>query len=175
VDLALSPSELPYLVLGVGAVLLLAGVWALIRRASDHRHGTLVSVDRMDRSQPPLVSERYRLVGRPDELRRLRDGRVIPVEIKHRGTPSRGPPPSHSLQVAAYCLLVEETTGRPPPYGLLRYSDGGEFRIAWDAEARRRVLTIRAAVEAPYDGRALPSPGRCARCPWRSACDVRAV
>jgi hypothetical protein len=34
---------------------------------------------------------------------------------------------------------------------------------------------VRAAVAEPYDGRATPSTARCARCPWRDGCDVRAA
>jgi len=121
-----------------------------------------------------LRSERYRLVGRPDELRRLGDGRVVPVEFKSRSTPPRGPSPSHVVQVRAYCLLVEETTGSAPPYGILRYSDG-EFRVRWDDRARDELLRLRAEVLRPYDGRATPSRARCARCPWFGACDARAT
>lgn len=174
-DLALGLAYAPLIVLGIGALLFVVSVRALAHRARGRRRGTLLSVDRMDRSQPPMVSERYRLVGRPDELRRSRDGAVIPVELKRRGTPPHGPPASHAVQVEAYCLLVEETTGRAPPYGILRYSDGGEFRIPWDGAARRRVFAIRAAVDTPYGGQATPSRSRCARCSWRNGCDARAV
>lgn len=149
--------------------------WAL-RALSDQGHdrleGRLVAVD-AGRPQT-LRSERYRLVGRPDELRRLKDGRLVPVEFKSRSTPPQGPLPSHMVQVRAYCLLVEESTGLPPPYGVLRYSDG-EFRVRWDDRARRELLTVRSELLSPYDGRATPSPARCARCPWSAVCDARAT
>ena len=174
--LALTTADLFALLLILAGVGLLAGtVRALAERSRGRRHGRLVAVDRMDRSTPPLRSERYRLVGRPDEIRRLADGRWIPVEIKHRTSPMGGPPLSHRIQVLAYCLLAEETSGRSVPYGLLRYSDGGEFRVVWDDGARAELLGVRRAVELPYDGRARPSPARCLRCPWRAGCDVRAA
>ncbi len=122
-----------------------------------------------------LSSPRFRIVGRPDELRVIPDGRWVPVELKSRSTPRSGPPLSHLVQVAAYCLLVEETTGRAPPYGLLRYGDGGELRIDWTPELRQRLLDLRRELALPYDGRALPSPGRCSRCAWRWACDQSAA
>jgi CRISPR-associated exonuclease Cas4 len=99
----------------------------------------------------------------------------VPIEIKHRATPRGGPTRSHRIQVAAYCLALESMTGRPPPYGLLRYSDGGEFRVPWDAAARAELLDLRAAIGRTYRGEATPSPARCARCPWRAGCDVRAA
>ncbi|MGP8158898.1 MAG: PD-(D/E)XK nuclease family protein [Thermoplasmata archaeon] len=166
----------PVLVAGVVAVVGVAlAAWALraiSRRRDDARRGRLVAVDA---GRPAtLRSDRYGLVGRPDELRRLRDGRVVPVEFKSRATPPRGPTPSHVVQVRAYCLLVEETTGVAPPFGVLRYSDG-EFRIRWDDRARHELLSVRAELLRPYDGRATPSRARCARCPWFLVCDARAV
>jgi len=169
------PSSLTVpLVAGVVAVVGLAlTAWALralSMRRDDRVLGRLVAVDA---GRPAtLRSEQYQIMGRPDELRRLADGRVVPVEFKSRTTPPRGPPPSHIVQVRAYCLLVEEATGTPPPYGVLRYSDG-EFRVRWDDRARNELLSVRAELLRPYDGRATPSPARCARCPWSAVCDVR--
>jgi CRISPR-associated exonuclease Cas4 len=156
----------------VGLVLTAWALRALSMRRDDERLGRLVAVDA---GRPAtLRSERYRIVGRPDELRQHSDGRVVPVEFKSRTTPPRGPPPSHVVQVRAYCLLVEEAMGISPPYGVLRYSDG-EFRVRWDEEARRELLAIRTELHQPYDGRATPSRARCARCPWFEACDARAT
>lgn len=171
---ALTELEAVGLILG-GALALVAGVRALSIRHREARYGSLVSIDDVPGSGALLRSVRYRISGRPDELRRLPDGRVVPIEFKSRPSPRNGLPRSHRVQVAAYCLLVEETTGLPPPYGVVRYGDGGETRIRWDRAAREELLEVRDAVEQPYDGRATPSRARCARCPWREACDVRAV
>jgi CRISPR-associated exonuclease Cas4 len=167
----LTGSLLAAATLAVGVAVAAAAARALARRRRDRRNGTLVAVDRARATE--LASRRYRLVGRPDALRRRSDGTVVPVEVKRRTAPARGPLDSHVVQVWAYCLLVEETSGRPPPYGLLRYADA-EFRIPWDADARGALLGLRAELDRPYDGRARPSPARCARCPWRNGCDARA-
>lgn len=156
----------------IGLALTVWALRALSARRRDRAWGSLVAVDAG--RGVTLRSGRYRLVGRPDELRRRPDGRLVPVEIKSRTTPPRGPAPSHVVQVRAYCLLVEESTGRAPPYGILRYSDQ-EFRVGWDAEARRELLAVWEELERPYDGHATPSPGRCAHCPWVDVCDARAV
>jgi len=155
-----------------GLVLTAWALRALSQRRDDLTRGRLVAVDAGEPAT--LRSERYRVVGRPDELRGLKDGRLVPIEFKRRSTPFRGPPLSHVVQVRAYCLLVEETTGVAPPYGVLRYSDG-EFRVRWDDRARRELLALRNELLRPYDGRATPSGARCARCPWAGVCDARAT
>lgn len=170
---ALTSFELRLAVVLVGVGLVALALRALLARRRDSRLGSLVAVD-AGRSVL-LRSPRYRLSGRPDILRRLPDGRTVPVEIKSRAAPARGPPPSHVVQVHAYCLLVEESTGVAPPFGVLRYSDGTEFRVPWDREARARLLRLRAELDRPYDGRATPTRAKCAGCRWRAACDARAA
>ena len=158
-----------------GAIMAAAGIAELLRRWDQRRAGRLLQTDLPRRPGWVLRSSRYRIAGRPDEIRVLPDGRWVPVELKSRSTPRRGPPASHRVQLAAYCLLVEETTGRPPPFGLLRYGDGGEFRLEWNPAIRDHLLDLRRALDVPYDGRARPSPGRCAGCAWRRSCDRAAV
>jgi CRISPR-associated exonuclease Cas4 len=148
------------------------GVRALAARRRDASLGSLVAIDA---GRPAVLrSSRYRIQGRPDALRQLSDGRWIPIETKSRASPPSGPTRPHLVQVWAYCLLVEEETGRSPPFAVLRYSDR-EIRVPWDAPARRELLRLRAELLRPYDGRATPSPYRCARCGWFSVCDARAV
>lgn len=168
----LNPTGLALLVVLAGLGLAVWGVRALAARRADERYGTLRAVDA---GRPvTLRSERYRLQGRPDAVRELSDGRFVPVELKSRPSPSSGPTRSHLVQVHAYCLLLEEVTGRPPPFGVLRYSDR-EYRVTWDAMARRDLLDLRADLARPYDGRATPSPSRCARCAWVARCDARVL
>jgi CRISPR-associated exonuclease Cas4 len=158
----------------LGVAIAAVGARSLLQRHRDRRHGRLADIDRPSDPAEKLVSSRYRLVGRPDAVRRLGDGRSVPIEIKRRTSPPRGPPTSHRVQVEAYLLLLEESTGLSPPYGVLRYSDGVEFRIPWTDVERSELLDWRRAVDRPYRGEATPSPARCARCPWRNGCDARA-
>ncbi|MCI4339684.1 MAG: Dna2/Cas4 domain-containing protein [Thermoplasmata archaeon] len=162
------------LLVAIGVGLAAVAIWWVYLRRRARRDGVLLSVDRREAPGRTFSSAEHRLVGRPDAIRRLSDGRQVPIEIKHRRTPRAGPPRSHRIQVAVYCLLIESTTGRAPPYGLLRYSDGEEFRLPWDDRARDEVLRLRAAIDAPYRGEATPSAARCARCAWHDACDARA-
>lgn len=121
---------------------------------------------------PQMESARFHLRGRPDELRRAPDGRLVPVEIKSHAAPRGGPLPSHRAQLLAYCLLIEEQFGVPPPYGILCYGDGTEFRVAWNAAARTEVLAGLARLGGLYMGEADPSPGKCGRCSHSVACSV---
>jgi CRISPR-associated exonuclease Cas4 len=165
-----NPALLALAVVIVGLGLAVWGMRALSARRRDNALGSLVAIDA---GRPTVLrSYRYQLTGRPDALRQLPDGRWVPIEVKSRRSPSSGPTRSHLVQVWAYCLLVEEATGRSPPFGVLRYSDQ-EFRVRWDAATRRDLLRLRDELLRPYDGRATPSPSRCARCTWASVCDAR--
>ena len=155
-----------------GGGLAVWGARALSLRRAEGVYGSLAAIDAGRPAE--LRSERYRIQGRPDALRGAGDARLIPIERKSRASPRNGPAHSHMVQVWAYCLLAEEVTGRSPPFGVLRYSDR-EFRITWDDAARRELLALRAELDRPYDGRATPSPGRCARCAWVRLCDARVL
>ncbi len=136
--------------------------------------GSLVYVD-SDREKPKLfVSKRYGLSGRPDAV--LLEGDVhIPVEVKTGRTP-RGPLFSHILQIAAYCLLMEEEYGKPPPYGVIRYGDGSHD-IEYNEDLKRLVLQkmgeMRTCLAKGEAHRNHNRPGKCLHCSRRSVCPER--
>ncbi len=145
-----------------------------LRVRSGLPRGRVIAADvgawrRLDR---PLFSHRYRLTGRPDYI--VADGTdLIPVEVKSARAPAH-PRPSHVLQLAAYCLLVAETSGRRPPYGILRYADR-TFQIPYTRELEEQLLAVLedmrddlAAGDAP---RRHNDPRRCAACGYRDICD----
>ena len=168
------PLDLGLLAAILGMALVAGALWALARRRSARRWGSPVSFDDGRFPTPELRSEQYRLVGRPDEMWRRPDGRLVPVELKSRVAPRSGVFASHRIQVGAYCLLVEATTGRSPPYGVVQYA-GREFRtVVWDRGSRAEVLAVLSSLREPYDGRASPSPRKCRGCRWRPGCDARA-
>lgn len=119
----------------------------------------------------PLVARRLGLVGKPDYLIETR-GRLIPVEVKPGRNASR-PYESDLMQLAAYCLLIEETTGVAPPYGLLRYADQ-TFRLSYTARVREETLALidemRAALDNECD-RSHDDPARCRGCGFFTVCD----
>lgn len=85
-----------------------------------------------------LVSRKYGITGKPDQII-IEGGHYIPVELKSSRRPRR-PYRGHVLQLAAYCLILEEVTGRPVPYGYLQYRDGEPFKIAFDDLLREELL-----------------------------------
>lgn len=125
----------------------------------------------------PLFSPTCRLSGKPDYL--VQDRRdLIPVEVKSGPTPEGGPYETHLLQLAAYCLLVEENHGRRPPYGIIHYADQ-TFEVEYTPALEIRLLdTLEAMRQALVDGdagRDHDEPARCTRCGYRYACDEALV
>jgi CRISPR-associated exonuclease Cas4 len=120
----------------------------------------------------PLFARRYGLAGKPDYLIE-RHGTTIPVEVKP-GRRSPRPYDSDLMQLAAYCLLVEETTGQAPPYGLLRYAEA-TFRLPYTDAVRERLLDTLDAMRELLDeddaARSHDEAGRCAGCGFRATCE----
>lgn len=158
----------------VGVLLLLRS--RVVRRRTGLPAGSVVYSDTgtWRRCERPLFSRRYGLSGRPDYLVEVK-GATIPVEVKSGRRPAvlyR----SHLLQLAAYCLLVEETRGQPPPYGLLRYSDD-TVRVDYTPRLRAELLAaleeIRRARMSGDVPRSHEEPARCRHCGYRHLCDQR--
>jgi CRISPR-associated exonuclease Cas4 len=123
----------------------------------------------------PLISRRYGLVGKPDYLVETKIGgrrTLIPVEVKSRRAPAE-PLPGHLLQLATYCLIIEDVFGAAPAHGILRYADGS-FEVPFTAELRRAVLDaadqIRSGRTAANVPRNHQDRNRCAHCGYRHAC-----
>lgn len=127
----------------------------------------------MDQSKT-FRSQRYGLSGRPDYVIRMKEN-LIPVEEKTGRTP-RGPLFSHILQVAAYCLLIEETSGKAPPYGLLKYPEH-EHEIEYNEDLKKVLLQkldeMRTILETKDAHRNHDRPGKCISCSRRHICPER--
>ncbi len=137
----MSPLQLVLLVLLCAILLLAYLLWQRARStwgSAGLPQGQIVSMDTTDwQRSGPLYAPRLGLAGKPDYL--VRVGRsLIPVEVKPGRHASR-PYESDILQLMAYCLLVEETSGQRPDYGLLRYKTH-TFRLAYDERLRGLVL-----------------------------------
>ena len=119
-------------------------------------------------------SERYGLSGRPDYVVKVNDN-LIPVEEKTGRTP-RGPLFSHILQVAAYCLLIEETSGKAPPYGVIKYPEH-EHEIEYNDDLKKVLLEklgeMRRIMETGDAHRNHERPGKCRNCSRRDVCPER--
>jgi CRISPR-associated exonuclease Cas4 len=165
----------------LGLLLGALGLWILFQARRGQRETglpsgrvTYVDTGAWDRCEQPLFSQRYRLTGRPDYLVRGHQG-VIPVEVKSGQAP-REPYPGHLLQLAAYCLLVEDQEGQPPPYGILKYDSRAlelDFTPALRSELLATLQDMRQDREAADVGRTHREKGRCIACGYRQQCEQR--
>lgn len=169
----------------LGLLLLGLALWLTARarrgqRRSGLPQGRLVYADtgRWSAVAKPYFSPRYRLTGKPDYLV-ASDAGLTPVEVKHTAAPAGGRAyDSHIMQLAAYCLLVEEAHGETPPYGLIRYTDA-IVQIDYTPALRQQLLgqltEMRAARGQADVGCSHRDPARCRACGVRHACGEAAL
>lgn len=169
----------------LSVALLIFALWLALRarrgqQQSGLPQGQLVYADtaRWSAVAQPYFSARYRLAGKPDYLVDGDDG-LVPVEVKHTAAPAGGQAyASHVMQLAAYCLLVEEAHGEAPAYGLIRYDDA-TVRIDYTPAVRGWLLELMEEVRASRGqddvGRSHREPARCRACGVRHACGVDAL
>lgn len=162
----------------IALALLLFALSRRLRKDSGLPQGRVIYSDagawqRNDRS---LFSTQHQLVGKPDYLVRTEEG-IVPVEVKSSPAPLQ-PRPGHVLQLAAYCLLVEEQLGERVPHGIIQYADR-QFAIDYTPALRAELLGVmdemRAALAEGDAHRNHADARRCAACGVRDACDERLV
>lgn len=163
-----------WLLLIVAVLMLVAAL--RLRRASGLPWARIRMADTGDwrPADQPLLSHRYGLVGKPDYLLETRAG-LIPVEVK----PSRratAPYAGDLIQLAAYCLLVEDATRQAPPYGLLRYATQ-TFRMPYNAAVRADLLALLVELRQDRDAdnvaRSHEQAARCRGCGFYEQCADR--
>ena len=166
----------------LAAALALWWVSARLRQRAGLPQGRVIYSDAgaWRRNEQSLYAARYHLVGKPDYLVRAdgarESGAIIPVEVKSGAAPAQ-PREGHVLQLAAYCLLVEETLGVRPAYGIIQYADR-QFAVDYTPQLQAWLLQCLDAVQrdaalAQGPARSHETPTRCATCGVRAACDQR--
>jgi len=145
--------------------IILAWMSVRLRRRSGLRGRIVASDSVVSRPSRALRSARHGIVGKPDYLVEER-GRIAPVELK----PSResdAPWLRDVVQLAAYCLLLEETEPRFAGYGYLRYAHR-TFRIDFTERVRQELMRTIAQMRADLTATDVApnhhDPRRCARC-----------
>ena len=139
--------------------------------------GDIEAPDGLSDRSPILKSEKHNLAGRPDYILH-EDGIRLPVEVKTGRRPS-APVFSHVLQTGAYCLLIEEATGTPPPEGQLRYGLESEpHTVEWEPKLKAIVLEKLGEMNDALAGRSEVHrnhnrPGKCRNCSRRQGCPER--
>lgn len=121
-----------------------------------------------------LTSEKYGISGRPDYVL-LVEGLPIPVEEKTGRVP-KGPLFSHILQVATYCQLLEEKTGKNVPYGILKYG-AHQHVIDFDEGLKKtlfqKIEEMREIADGKPAHRNHNRPNKCAGCSRKDICPER--
>lgn len=131
--------------------------------------------DTMDEQTKLLVSKKYNIRGRPDLVLK-KEGKIVPVEVKTGKVP-RGPHFSHILQVAAYCLLIDENYNQKPPYGYIRYGKEKEFKIDYDQKLEKllkeKITEMRVCLKTGDVHRNHNRRNKCKYCSRREGCPER--
>ncbi len=126
--------------------------------------------------EKPLFYAALELTGKPDYLIE-RNGQIIPVEVKSGRAPE-APYDSHIFQLASYCLLVDKTYGKRPPYGIIHY-ENRDFAIDYTRELESALVDLLADMKEDEMKRDVPrsheQASRCARCGFRNVCDQSLV
>jgi CRISPR-associated exonuclease Cas4 len=122
--------------------------------------------------EKPLFYAALDLTGKPDYLIE-KNGQLIPVEVKSGRAPE-APYDSHIFQLASYCLLVEKTYGKRPPYGVIHY-ENRDFAIDYTRELESALIELLADMKEDDIKREVPrsheQTSRCKRCGFRNVCD----
>ncbi len=144
------------------------------QRALGLPEGELVYED-ADGQGEPLSSSIYPLAGKPDYVVKLPDGRPVPVELKLNVHDATAPHSNHTIQVAAYCLILEDYFVPAPTHGILRYADR-EFTVEYTSALKKKV--IRLLTEMAKCSEQQPPPlarqraSKCRICTFQAICPI---
>jgi CRISPR-associated exonuclease Cas4 len=124
--------------------------------------------------EKPFYDPGLGLTGKPDYVVDQK-GYLLPVEVKSLWAPST-PYDSHILQLGAYSLLIERSTGKRPPYGILKYRNRSfaiDFTHSLENSVIETVEAIRRQKNRSQTFRSHEEARRCAHCGFRNNCDQR--
>lgn len=166
--------------IGLALLLVVTAVWLWSRGLHEQTGlpgGDVIYTDSGTwyRNGKPLYANDLQLVGKPDYLVEQHDGMIIPVELKSSRAP-REPREGHLLQLAAYCLLVEENYGIRPSHGILQYQDKA-FAVEYSDDLEDDLLDVIDEMRQGLQGHELERDHnewqKCAKCGVRNHCYQR--
>jgi CRISPR-associated exonuclease Cas4 len=125
-----------------------------------------------------LFSDQYPLAGKPDYVVKLDDQRLVPVELKLSTQNVTTPYSNHVLQLAAYCLILEDYAERAPTHGILRYADR-DFTIDYTPTLRKKVIRLLEEMARCNEQQAPPlqkqRPAKCRSCTFQAICPIGSI
>jgi CRISPR-associated exonuclease Cas4 len=142
------PTGLALLLIALALLLLLLNESLAQRQRiiQEHHHaldlpdGILVYED-SDGQAEYLFSRQFPLIGKPDYIIQLPDGRPLPIELRLGVEEAKAPYSHHVIQIAAYCLILEDYFEEAPTHGLLRYAHQ-DFTIEYTPSLRKKVIKL---------------------------------
>ncbi len=146
------------------------------RKAAGLPGGRVIYTDThgWNKVEKPLFYAALELTGKPDYLIE-KNGQIIPVEVKSGRAPD-APYDSHIYQLASYCLLVEKTYTKRPPYGIIHY-EGRDFAVDYTHELEQSLLELLTEMQRDWMKKEVPrsheQASRCKRCGFREVCDQK--
>ena len=147
------------------------------RKKAGLEEGTELMYSDDDKSSDLLINPASGLRGRPDQIVII-DGEFIPVEQKTGKVPKK-PHASHRLQLLAYISLVETSTKKSPPYGVLRYGDEDVHQVFWDQYSKQHlqdsIIEVQRLMVEGGAKRNHEREGKCRNCSRRYACNESLV
>lgn len=125
----------------IGLISLLVGMSAWLRTGLPGSRILSADVGPALPAKKAMVSHHYGLTGKPDYLVQIAGG-IAPVEVKSGSVPRGGQPhQGNVMQLAAYCLLVEDTMQASVPYGIIKYRDGS-IQVPFSNALRRQLIAL---------------------------------
>ena len=147
------------------------------RKKVGFEEGTELIYSDKDNTSNLLIDDVSGLRERPDQIVII-EGEFIPVEQKTGRIPKK-PHQSHRLQLLAYISLVETSTGKSPPYGVLRYGEDDVHQVFWDQHAkehlRESIVEVQRLMVEGDAKRNHEREGKCRNCSRRYACNESLV
>jgi CRISPR-associated protein Cas4 len=132
--------------------------------------GRIKAADDSRLGSATLRSERLGLAARPDHVVEIGSMRV-PVEQKPS---AQRVWPSHTLQVAAQCALLEETSGVRPSHGVLVLANAHQERVPFtpglERELAQTMDRMRDILESGHAPGQCWSRAKCGACGYRQIC-----
>jgi CRISPR-associated exonuclease Cas4 len=122
-----------------------------------------------------LYSDQVPLVGKPDYIIKLPNGQLVPIELKLSVQNVATPHSNHVIQLAAYCLILEDYSEVPPTHGILRYADC-DFTVEYTPTLRKKVIRLLSEMEG-CDEKQRPQLARqrvtkCRVCTFQPICPI---
>jgi len=165
----------------LGLTLLLSALVLLFISSRQRRHaglpgGRVIYTDTRSWGavEKPLYDANLGLTGKPDYLVRQKEA-ILPVEVKTSRSPEAAYD-SHIFQLAAYCLLVEKTYRKRPPYGIIHYP-ARDFAVDYTPDLENTLLDVLANIRRDEHRsqvkRSHEDGHRCQHCGYRTVCDQK--